>query len=90
MGQNDLGGVLEDFSVHPLSDEQARQASLVLAEAAVRRSKRHKHRADDSRARYNLETALLAAGLKDEPSEAYARAELGAALQRLNRKEKRC
>lgn len=90
MGQNDLGGVQEEFSVHPLSREQARDAAERLADATVRWAKRTKLDPAGSRALFNFERALLMTGIVEHPSDRYVRSELGAALQRHNRKEKRC
>lgn len=71
MGRNDLGGVLEDFSVHPLSDEQERQAALTLAEAALRWGADRRRRHNRSRVAFNLEQALDVLGLLPCPTYRY-------------------
>jgi hypothetical protein len=66
MGSSELEGSREMGPVVPLSDEEARKATERLEESAERWRRSGKY--NKARARYQLETALLALGLVSVPS----------------------
>lgn len=67
---NDFTGGRDSLGpVHPLSEEEEREAGMRLTETALRWRRENKR--SYARVGYPLETVLLMTGLKEEPSEEY-------------------
>lgn len=67
---NDFTGGRDSLGpVHPPSEEEEREAAMRLTEAALRWRVKHAHSYD--RVNFPLETMLLMAGIKEEPSPKY-------------------